>query len=288
MALVQTQSVIKALSAQQPGAVIETRVITTKGDRNFAPIPLDTVGKAWFTKEIEVALLKGEIDLAVHSYKDLEPELPEGLTAKTVLKRDDPRDVLVAKAGSISLSDLPDGAVIGTDSLRRKASLLRLRPDLRVESVRGNVQTRLRKLFEEDVYDAIVVAGAGMVRLGEEDKISQWFGLEEIVPAAGQGALAVEARSDDDELWKLIDELQVESTVDAIAAESEFTKTIGGGCKLPVGCCMELSDKRANFYAMLGTEDGSRCTVRKQSGPADSARQLAKRVASSLIKTAVT
>jgi hydroxymethylbilane synthase len=188
LALIQTELVAAALKQAHPRLEVGIKIIATKGDTNQAPIPLDTVGKAWFTAEIEQALQSGDIDIAVHSLKDLPPELCPGLISLPVLERADPRDVLVSKA-AVPLAALPRGAVVGTDSLRRKAALLLERPDLRVESVRGNVQTRLRKLHEQP-YDAIVLAAAGLERLGDLTLVTEFLEPSRFVPAIGQGVLA--------------------------------------------------------------------------------------------------
>lgn len=284
MALTQTEIVRQALLKRNPDLTIETKVITTKGDRNMSPIPLDGVGKNWFTKEIEVALLSGDIDLAVHSLKDLAPEQPDGLTIWPVLKRDDARDALVPCEPGTKLADMPQGAIIGTDSLRRKANLLHLRPDLVIRSIRGNVQTRLTKLRSEG-YDAVVLAAAGLERVGEQNSISEYFEPSEFVPAVGQGVLAVEVRTDDRELSAIITALQDAITVKAVAAEQVFSEAIGGGCKLPVGCYVEFDDVgHVTIYGLLGSDDATQATILSVSGSADKSQQLARDLASQLLK----
>jgi hydroxymethylbilane synthase len=281
MAFAQTAVVERALLEHYPDLVTTTKVITTKGDQNMAPIPLDTVGKTWFTKEIETALLGGEIDVAIHSLKDLAPEPPEGLLVLPVLPRNDARDVLVPRKPGLQLHELQPGAIIGTDSLRRKANLLRLRPDLVVQSVRGNVQTRLQKR-ESGAYDALVLAGAGLERVDEVSKISQWFDTAEFVPAFGQGALAAEIRTDDTELSGMLRTLQDEMTVAALAAEQAFSAVIGGGCKVPAGCYVSFHDGVATIHGMLGSDDATKAVVRSVSGPAAEAARLARTVADTL------
>ncbi len=281
MALAQTGLVADALRSQYPDVTIETKVITTKGDKNMAPIPLDSVGKDWFTKEIEVALAAGEIDFAVHSFKDLAPVQPEGLIVQPVFKRSDPRDVLVSGRQELQLQDLPEGAVIGTDSLRRKANLLIQRPDLVVRSLRGNVQTRLQKLADED-YDAIVLAAAGLERLNELDRVSEYFEPDAFVPAIGQGVLAVETRIADTELRDMIETLQDEPTLQAVAAEQKFSAVIGGGCKLPVGCYAELNGDTVTIHGMLGSDDATQAVIRSTSGAVADAVRLAEELAATL------
>jgi len=281
LALIQTELVASALRARQPDLVIETKIITTTGDTNFSPIPLDTVGKAWFTAEIEQALSQGNIDIAAHSLKDLPPQLGQGLTAVTVLERADPRDVLVSRSGA-KLADLPAGATIGTDSLRRRAAVLLARPDLRVVSLRGNVQTRLRKLAAGDC-DAIILAAAGLDRLGLLGEATELLDPARFVPAIGQGALSAEVRADNPEVVKLIKELQHPPTVAATEAERAFSEVVGGGCKLPVGCLVEIHNHRATVHALSGDEDGSHARTRTLHGPAADAPRLAARAARELM-----
>ena len=193
LALVQTKLVADAVREKFPDLDIETKTITTKGDVNTSPIPLDTVGKAWFTGEIEEELMTKKIDIAVHSLKDVPPDTSKGSIVLPVLRREDPRDVLVSKQ-NFTFEKLPQGAIVGTDSSRRKAQLLAKRPDLRVQSIRGNIDTRLRKLREEE-YDAIVIAAAGLARLSLLDVVTEYFEIDAFVPAPGQGTLAAQARA---------------------------------------------------------------------------------------------
>jgi hydroxymethylbilane synthase len=280
LALIQSQLVAAALQKAHPGLELETKVITTKGDTTQVPIPLDTVGKAWFTAEIEHALQAGEIDLAVHSLKDLPPELGEGLVSLPVLERADPRDVLVGKSGAI-MSKLPEGATVGTDSLRRKAALVLARPDLRVVSLRGNVQTRLRKLREQP-YDAIVLAAAGLERLGELEQITEYLDPANYVPAIGQGVLAAEVRAVDNELHDLLSGLQHAPTVTAVEAEQTFSRVVGGGCKLPVGCYAQIFPDHIQLHAMVGDNDGLNAELASAIGPLGQGNALAEQIARKL------
>jgi len=281
MALRQTDLVANALTAQNPALTIKTKIIITKGDRNMAPIPLDTVGKAWFTAEIEDALQKGEIDLAVHSHKDLPPEMPEGFAVAAVLKRSDPRDALVARAAK-RLTDLPEGAIVGTDSLRRKALLLQHRPDLVVRSIRGNVDTRLRKLYDEQ-YDALVLAAAGLERLERLDAVSEFLDPTSFVPAIGQGVLAVEARSDNTVLWGMLRAIQHQPTLAVVAAEQAFSRIIGGGCKLPVSCYVYFERSTAHIIGMVGSKNARECVVKSITGSKAEAVSLAEGLARKLL-----
>ncbi|HUO56422.1 MAG TPA: hydroxymethylbilane synthase [Candidatus Paceibacterota bacterium] len=248
LALAQTALVGAALRELFPQLVIETTIITTKGDVNKSSIPLDTIGKAWFTAEIEDALANGSIDVAVHSLKDVPPEIHAGTVIFSALKRADPRDVLISKDGS-RLMELKKSAVIGTDSMRRKAQLLEKRPDFIVESIRGNVDTRLRKLQEEN-YDAIVIAAAGLERLGKLDVVAEFFPANFFIPAPGQGVLAVQIRKEDTELATLMRAIQDPDTVCAVEAERAFVETIGSGCKSPTGAYARVSGDTLELFGM--------------------------------------
>ncbi len=282
MALTQTGHAIDQLKSRYPDVTMDTKVITTRGDVDTAPIPLDTIGKAWFTKEIEQALLNGDIDFAVHSMKDIPPELPGGLIVFSILKRDDPRDALVSLDVK-GLAELPQGAVIGTDSLRRKALLLKQRPDLRVKSVRGNANTRLQKL-EAGKYDALVMAAAGLERIGRSETIAEYFDPTTFTPAIGQGALAIEARTVRIDLLDMLKTIQDEPTQQAIAAEQAFAQEIGAGCKLPVACYVHFVDGKSYVNGMVGSMDGKQCTISTTSGDAPDASAIARQLARELSK----
>lgn len=280
LALIQTGLVADALRKLDPKLAIKVKTIVTKGDTNTAPIPLDTIGKAWFTAEIEQALTNGEIDLAVHSLKDIPPEAPAGLVHLPVLERADPRDVLVSKTGA-KLAGLPHGALIGTDSLRRTALLLHYRTDLRVESVRGNVETRLRKL-ETDAYDAIILAAAGLERLGRLHEVTEFLDPATFVPATGQGVLSVEIAAGNQQLLDLVKQLQHAPTLAAVEAEQAFTGIIGGGCKLPIGCYANISHNWISINAVIGSGDARTATIDSTEGPAAQAVALAQTLAHQL------
>ncbi|HEY4160751.1 MAG TPA: hydroxymethylbilane synthase [Candidatus Saccharimonadales bacterium] len=282
MALTQTGRVIAQLTKRHPELMVTTKTITTKGDVDDTPIPLDTVGKAWFTKEIEQELLDKNIDFAVHSLKDVPPELPPGLTVLPILPRDDPRDGLVATAAT-TLATLPKGATVGTDSLRRKALLLQERPDLNVQSIRGNANTRLQKLEAGD-FDALVMAVAGLERIGRIEMVVEYLDPTTFVPSIGQGALAVEVRTERTDLTALFKELQDEACVQATAAEQAFAEVIGGGCKLPVACYVRIEAGTAHAYGMVGSMDASKCVVASLRGSAAEASALARQLARKLAK----
>jgi hydroxymethylbilane synthase len=282
LALVQTKLVSDALTQTNPGLTIENIIIKTEGDINLAPIPLDTVGKAWFTSEIDQALADRRIDLAAHSLKDLPLTPANGLAMTVALKREDPRDVLISRVGQ-TLAELPHGAVVGTDSTRRRAQLLHRRPDLKVTSLRGNVQTRLRKLHDED-YDAIVLAAAGLARLGQLEAVTEFLDPTGFIPAIGQGALAVEVREDHHELRRLLRRLEDPATVAAVGAERTFSATIGGGCKLPVGCYAQINAGQVTLHAMIAGLDGADILHDTVTGPLAQAHTLAQTLASTMLE----
>lgn len=300
LALVQTQLVIDALKKNYPALDIATKIITTKGDVNPAPIPLDTVGKSWFTEEIEQALLAREIDLAVHSLKDLPPQVPAGLVVRAVCERADPRDVLISKSGA-GLGSLPHGAIIGTDSIRRKALLLAERQDLVVKSIRGNVDTRLKKLETED-YDAIVLAAAGLERIGLLPCVTEFLDPTKFIPAIGQGVLAAEARAGDSGgsagggILEMLKSIEHAPTSLAASAEQAFSRTVGGGCKLPVGCYARIEEgsgvdgvtgnagAKVFLFAMMGDENGGQVARRSSEGPAENAVALAEALAKEILE----
>jgi hydroxymethylbilane synthase len=233
----QTQWVMNALQGIFPDLVCEEKVITTQGDKILdKPLP-EIGGKGLFTQELENELLSEAVHCAVHSLKDLPVENPNGLTIGCIPVRAEVRDALISKAG-YTLATLPQNSVVGTSSLRRAAQLLAARPDLKIESLRGNVDTRLRKALEGQ-YDAIVLAGAGVTRLGLASHVTEWLPLEVMLPAPGQGALAVQCRADDETTLSLLSALDDESTRRAVTAERAFLSGLGGGCAVPVAAFAE-------------------------------------------------
>lgn len=286
LARMQTEIIRKKLLAVEPRLTIEIKVIKTEGDKNLSPIPLDTVGKGWFTKEIENELLYGTIDLAVHSLKDLPEELPVGLHIGSYPAREDARDVLVSN-GNVSLKYLPPNARVGTDSSRRRVQVLALRPDLKVDSMRGNVPTRIQKL-ETDGYDAAILAAAGLKRLGLDHRIAQYFAIDEITPAPGQGILAVEVRSKvtskDEPMLSLISKINDPTAELAARVERAFSKRVGGGCKEPVGAYMEIKGKQFTFFGMIAPEDGSRVLRDMTRGNLEDAIPLAEKLGDALVE----
>ncbi len=283
LALAQTRFVVEALHKIAPKAAITVKVISTKGDVNDAPIPMTTVGKTWFTAEIEQALMSGTIDIAVHSLKDVAPENHAELCTLPVLDREDPYDVLVSQHQQ-TIAELPKHAVVGTDSIRRKAALLQLRPDLYVKSIRGNINTRLAKLATAE-YDAIVIAAAGLVRLGLQDRISQKFTADECTPAIGQGVIAVQFKKDNKQLASLVEAISNDTLQQTVAIEQAFSQIADGGCKRPVGCLAKVIKDQVTIVGMVGSEDAQHTASREVTGNVDQAIQLAETLASQLKTT---
>jgi hydroxymethylbilane synthase len=264
------------VAAQLSGAGHECRIeiIKTTGDK-ITDVPLAKVGtKGLFTKEIEEALLDGRADLAVHSLKDLPTELPEGLVLAAVPEREDPRDAVVGR----KLADLALGARVGTSSLRRAAQLRQLRPDLQVESVRGNLDTRLRKL-DEGQYDAILLAAAGLKRLGWGNRIAEILAPEQMCPAVGQGALAIEARAGFDGVAVLDDA----ATHTAVMAERAVLGALGGGCQVPIGAYATVSEGRVQVLAIVAAPDGSQVIRANAEGAAADAAAIGAHMAADLL-----
>ena len=272
LALWQARWVAAQLSAAGQECRIE--IVKTTGDR-ITGVPLAQVGtKGLFTKEIEEALLEGRADLAVHSLKDLPTELPAGLILAAIPEREDPRDAVVGS----KLGDLPKGAKVGTSSLRRAAQLRRLRPDLEIESVRGNLDTRLRKL-DEGQYHAILLAAAGLKRLGWGGRIAEILPADLMCPAVGQGALAIETR----ERIDAVAALDHPATHTAILAERAVLRALGGGCQVPIGAHATVAEGRVRLLAVVAAPDGSQIVRAETEGPAGGASEIGASLAASLL-----
>jgi len=251
---------------QDLGVECRLEIIHTTGDK-ITDVALSKVGtKGLFTKEIEEALLQGTIDLAVHSLKDMPTDLPAGLTLAAIPEREDPRDALVGAR----LADLAQHARVGTSSLRRAAQLRSIRPDLVIENIRGNVDTRLRKLDEKQ-YDAIVLASAGLRRLGWENRIAELLDPSVMCPAAGQGALAVETRSDGGEAHEISKRLDHRETRSAVTAERAVLAALGGGCQVPIGAYATVEHDRIQLQAVIVSPDGSQVIGLKANGASSDA-----------------
>jgi hydroxymethylbilane synthase len=267
LALWQARWVESQLTAL--GATCCIEIIRTTGDK-VTDVPLAKVGgKGLFTKEIEDALLAGSVDLAVHSLKDMPTELPEGLALQAVPEREDVRDALVGR----KLTGLPAGARVGTSSLRRSAQLRYLRPDLVIENIRGNLDTRLRKL-DEGQFDAIVLAAAGLRRLGWADRIAELLPEDVCCPAVGQGALAIETRDDEGVAALMCRKLNHKSTRLAVTAERALLGSLGGGCQVPIGAHATVADGRLRLRAVVAAPDGSNLIAAVREGASDDAAAI--------------
>ncbi len=260
------------------GETCEIQIIKTTGDK-ITDVPLAKVGtKGLFTKEIEEALLDGRVDLAVHSLKDLPTELPQGLTLAAIPAREDPHDALVGSR----LDQLPRGAKVGTSSLRRVAQLRAARPDLVIESVRGNLDTRLRKLSEGQ-YDALVLAAAGLKRLGWEHRIAELLPYQVMCPAVGQGALAIETRDDGGHAATVCSRLDDAATRYAVTAERAVLAELGGGCQVPLGAHAAVSEGSLAIVAIVGMPDGTKVIRRESSGAVSDAEHIGRELGRELL-----
>ncbi len=280
LALTQTKWVIEQLKQQGLPFEFEIEEIVTKGDK-ILDVTLSKVGgKGLFVKEIEQAMLSKEIDMAVHSMKDMPAVLPEGLTIGCIPLREDHRDVLISKTGQ-TFEELPSGAVIGTSSLRRGAQLLAKRSDIEIKWIRGNIDTRLNKLQTEE-YDAIILAAAGLSRMGwSKDTVTQYLNPSLSVPAVGQGALAIECRSDDKELLELLHMLNDEETSLAVQAERVFLKRMEGGCQVPIaGYAHVVENKLVQLTALVASPDGQQIYQETLAGtdPVEIGEEAARRL----------
>jgi hydroxymethylbilane synthase len=252
----QTQWVMNALKNIHGDLDCEEKIITTQGDRVLdKPLP-EIGGKGLFTQELESELLLGTVHCAVHSLKDLPVENPPGLTVGCIPVRAEARDALISKNG-YTLATLPEGASVGTSSLRRAAQVLALRPDVQIESLRGNVDTRLRKAMDGQ-YDAIILAGAGLTRLGLEDHVTEWLSLDVMLPAPGQGALAVQCRAEDQTTLDLLAALEDDPTRRAVTAERAFLSGLGGGCSVPVAAYARIISDELRLTGLVISEDGKK------------------------------
>ncbi len=279
LALIQSNLVADALVAAHPGLEIEMVTITTHGDADQASSLSSGEGQGWFTSAIQEALGKAEIDLAVHSYKDLPTKRPPGLMIAAVPEREDPRDALVSATGS-SLRGLPNGSVIGTSSPRREAQVRELRPDLVMKPIRGNVDTRIAKVDAGD-YDATVLAMAGLRRMGLEHRANHVFGFEELLPSPAQGALAVECRVTDRETRDLLAAIDHPETRAAVTAERSFLAAIDAGCSFPAGAYAEQFGTTLKLHALVAND--GRIVRSKMSGPVGTAAGLGKTLAEELM-----
>jgi hydroxymethylbilane synthase len=282
LALTQSGFIQKQIEALWPDVKVELTIIKTTGDK-IQDVPLSKVGgKGLFVKEIEEALLAREVDLAVHSMKDVPALLPEGLVIGVVPKREDPRDVLVTDKAR-GLTDLPPSARVGSSSLRRAAQIRFHRPDIQVENLRGNLDTRLRKL-KEGLYDAILLAAAGLHRMGWRDRITAYLEVEDFLPAIGQGALGLEFRRDDTDVRSLLMPLHHEDTSIAVQAERSLLERLEGGCQVPIGGHARVAGNSVELTGLVASVDGSKVFRTSRTAPGKDAARLGIQVAEELLE----
>lgn len=281
LALWQAHYVKDALQSAHPGLEVELVTMVTKGDV-ILDTPLAKVGgKGLFVKELEVAMLEGRADLAVHSMKDVPVDFPQGLGLVTICEREDPRDAFVSNHYS-NIDALPQGATVGTCSLRRQSQLQAYRPDLIIKELRGNVGTRLSKL-DSGEYDAIILAAAGLKRLELEERIASFIEPEQSLPAVGQGAVGIECRLDDDRLIELLKPLAHKDTTDRVLCERAMNITLQGGCQVPIGSYAVLEGDDLWLRALVGEPDGSHIVRGEIRGPRERAESMGVQLAQQLL-----
>ncbi|MFW8601319.1 hydroxymethylbilane synthase [Desulfobacterota bacterium M19] len=282
LALAQSNWIKGQIEEENPGTDVELLKIITKGDK-ILDVPLAKVGgKGLFVKELEEAMLSGEADIAVHSMKDVPAELPAGLILGLITRREDPRDAFVSNKYN-SLAELPAGARVGTSSLRRRAQLAGLRPDLVIDDLRGNLDTRLRKL-DDGLYDAIILAAAGLKRLKLSRRITSLFEPAEMLPAVGQGAVGIEMRAADKELRAGLGFLDHRDTTVAVTAERAFLLTLEGGCQVPIAGHCRVDGDHISLQGLVASVDGKKVLKKSVDGLASEAESLGKKLAHELLE----
>ncbi len=281
LALVQAESVLAQLSEANPHLQLSISKIATEGDRSRR-LPLDQMGGVGvFVKELEAALLDGRIDIAVHSLKDMPTEIPEGLYLAVVTERLDPRDILVSRAGK--LAELAPGSRIGTGSTRRAVQLIAYRPDLEVCALRGNVNTRLQKVSSGEL-DGVILAASALIRLGWQDRITEYLPLEHFLPPAGQGALGIEIRANDKEMAELVLPLNHQPTWQSAVAERTFLSALGGGCRAPIAVLGTVNDNALNLTGMVAEAGGERILCASGEGSATTPEQVGNQLAQKILE----
>jgi hydroxymethylbilane synthase len=281
LALWQAEWVKAELEKKYPGMAVSLTKIKTTGDK-ILDVPLAQVGgKGLFVKEIEEAMLEGEIDIAVHSMKDVPTFFPDGLHLSCITKREDPRDALLTR-NNVTFNNLPKGAKVGTSSLRRQAQLMNVRPDFVIQQLRGNVDTRLRKL-KEGQFDAIILAAAGVKRLGLAESVSEYIDPEISLPAIGQGALGIECRVDDRELNDLIAFFNHADTRTCVTGERALLRRLEGGCQVPIACYGQIKGGALHLAGLVGSVDGKRIIKDALEGAPEKAEKLGVTLAEKLL-----
>ncbi|WP_411993259.1 hydroxymethylbilane synthase [Agarivorans sp. DSG3-1] len=281
LAMWQAHFVKAELERHHPDLIVELLPMSTRGDK-ILDTPLAKIGgKGLFIKELEVAMLEDLADIAVHSMKDVPMEFPEGLGLHCICEREDPRDAFVSNRYS-NIDALPQGAVVGTSSLRRQCQLKAQRPDITIKDLRGNVNTRLAKL-DAGEFDAIILASAGLLRLEMAERIRTHIAPEQILPAGGQGAVGIECRSNDQALLELLKPLNHNATAARVAAERAMNRRLEGGCQVPIGCYAELEGEQLFVRGLVGAVDGSKVIEKEIRGASSDAEQLGLNLAEQLL-----
>lgn len=281
LALWQAEFVKAQLEHFHAGILVELVPMSTQGDK-ILDTPLAKIGgKGLFVKELETALLEGRADIAVHSMKDVPVEFPEGLMLSTICQREDPRDAFVSNQFA-NLAELPAGAIVGTSSLRRQCQIKAQRPDLQIRDLRGNVNTRLAKL-DAGEFDAIILAAAGLIRLGFQARIREFIAVEHSLPANGQGAVGIECRSDDATVLALLAPLEHAATRQAVLAERAMNRALQGGCQVPIGAFAVLESEQLWLRGLVGELDGSKILRSEVRGPSSAAEALGQQLAQQLL-----
>jgi hydroxymethylbilane synthase len=281
LALWQANYVKDRLEQAHPDLTVELVPMTTKGDQ-ILDTPLAKVGgKGLFVKELEVAMLEGRADIAVHSMKDVPVDFPDGLMLHTICEREDPRDAFVSN-NFTDFESLPEGSVVGTSSLRRQCQIKALRPDLIIKDLRGNVNTRLRKL-DEGQYDAIILAAAGLIRLEMPERIKQYMPTEVLLPANGQGAVGIECRADDAQVQGYLSVLEHTETRVRVLAERAMNRKLEGGCQVPIGAFAEVQGEKIELRGLVGALDGSEIIRGNIQGSVNEAESLGEQLAQELL-----
>ncbi|MBN2570274.1 MAG: hydroxymethylbilane synthase [Deltaproteobacteria bacterium] len=281
LALRQTEMIANRIKDRYPKLSIEIVPIKTQGDRmqNISLVKIG--GKGVFVKEIEEALLSGDIHCAVHSMKDVPTEIPDGLNIQIIAQREDPRDVLISRDNK-KLESLPRGARIGTGSLRRGMQLLNCLPDCEIVAIRGNLDTRIKKISTEEL-DGVILAAAGLKRMGWHDRVSQYIPVELMIPAAGQGAVGVETREEDNDVGELLAFINHEDTMTEVSSERAFLQHLGGGCQVPIAAFARKTGEFLILKGVVGTIDGRRMIFDEVKGSCDDWKELGKSMAENIL-----
>lgn len=283
LALWQANYVKKSIEKKHRNVTVEIKIIKTTGDK-ILDVALSKIGdKSLFTKELEVKLLEGKIDLAVHSLKDLQTKIPDGLKLAAVSKRHDVEDVLIAGKKNTTIHNLKENAVVATGSLRRKSQLLHIRPDINIVDLRGNVPSRIQKFLKSD-WDAVILARAGVERLGLKKYISSIISKDDMLPAVGQGALGIEINKDNKFVDEIVQSIHNENTYMAVLAERSLLRTLEGGCQVPIGAFAEVKSNGLYLDAIVGSLDGTLTFRKKARGAVKNAEQIGKLLAKDLLK----